>query len=171
MRAIFLGVLLCAAMVASFDASGQEAAESTRQQGKRHYLIEMSCAPNDRDAVAGTLRAALALREDKSEVTLFIDADAVHVAKPTSDAQANELQREFDNLFAKLRTAGVTVLVCPHCAEVHGLPAKSLRQGLRFTTKEELQAARDRADQIYEYRPKVPEQADEEKVAVKNRTT
>jgi sulfur relay (sulfurtransferase) complex TusBCD TusD component (DsrE family) len=164
-----VAVWLLAIVPVSVQAA--EPAPAADEQGKKRYLVEMSCAPDDRDAVAATLRMALALREDRSEVTLFIDADAVHVANESSDAQTEDLRRESAELFAKLQTAGVSVIVCPHCAELHGLPAKALRQGLRFTTKEELEARRNRADKIYEYRPVAPTKADDGKLADEPRTT
>ena len=164
MRSMVFALLCLSAMVPALGA------DPPAGQAKKHYLVEMSCGPDDSKAVTATLRTALALREDQSTVTLFIDVAAVHVAKPASDVQPVELQRETDRLFDKLRTAGVVVLVCPHCAEQHGLQAKSLRPSLRFTNKEELEAERKRADKVYEYRPADEKPAEVQKVAA-DRTT
>jgi sulfur relay (sulfurtransferase) complex TusBCD TusD component (DsrE family) len=165
MRAIVCCVIVCLLSACPLRAD-ENVVDLPRQSAPpKHYLVEMSCDADDRDAVTGTLRTALALREDQSGVTLFIDVAAVQVAKPSSDVQSPELQRETDRLFGKLRTAGVLVLICPHCAEQHGLNAKSLRPGLRFTNKEELDAERKRADEIYEYKRPEPLPAAEQKVA------
>lgn len=140
-------------------------ADGTAAERKKHYLVEMSCDADDRDAVTGTLRTALALREDESGVTLFIDLAAVQVAGPAADVQPPKLQRETDKLFDRLRAAGVLVLICPYCAEQQGLSVKAMRPGLRFISKEELDAERKRADKVYEYQRPEPLPAAEQKVA------
>ena len=165
MRAIVCCVIVCLASAWPLRANENVADLPKQSAPPKHYLVEMSCNADDRDAVTGTLRTALALREDQSGVTLFIDVAAVQVARPSSDVQPPELQRETDRLFDKLRAAGVLVLICPHCAEQHGLGAKSLRPGLRFTNKEELDAERKRADKVYEYQRPEPAGVAEEKVA------
>jgi len=125
---------------------------------KDRYLVEMTCRPDDSKAITTTLLTALALREDQSTVVLFIDSQAVLIAKqPGKDQPEEELQRKTDRLFEQVRAAGISVLVCPHCAETHGLTAKTLRAGLRFTTKEELDVERKRADRVYEYREPEPQ--------------
>lgn len=120
---------------------------------KKHYLVEMNCEPADSEAVTTTLLTALALREDKSTVTVFIDVGAIPLASQANKSQPDELREKTDKLFEKLRASGVVVIVCPHCAEQQGLPVRSLRPGLRFTDKEELADQRKRADNVYEYRP------------------
>ena len=120
---------------------------------REHYLLELSCEPTDRKSVTSALRAALALREDGSTVTVFIESAAVLVADPSLEVQAVEARREIDLLFDKVRRAGVAVLVCPHCADQMSIGEKSMRAGLRFTDKEELEAERERAHKIYQFLP------------------
>jgi predicted peroxiredoxin len=117
------------------------------------YLVEMNCPPADREAVTVTLRTALALREDQSEVTLFLDVEAVQLAVPGCKAQPPRVRQETDRLFEKLRVVGISILVCPHCAEKQNLSKRSMRPGLRFTSQEELEATRRHADLIFEYKP------------------
>lgn len=163
MKSMILTVVcICASIVVC--AAQPEPARPHASKPDQRYLVEMNCAPDDRDAVTSTLQMALALREDQSAVSLFIDLQAVHLATPQSKSQQVELQRETDKLFDKLRSKGVTVLVCPHCAKEHGIAAKSLRAGLRFTSKEELDSERKGASTIFEYRPKIKGPTD---VAVK----
>lgn len=138
----------------SLPPSARSAEQSTEDAapGRRHVVVAMNCAPDDSVAVQATLRTALALRHDDSEVTLFIDLEAIPLAEPRTAAQSQDLRRETDRLFGKLVAAGITVLVCPHCAEQQSLGPDRLRTGLRFTTVEEWDAVREQADQIYEYR-------------------
>ena len=136
----------------------------------RHCLVELSCGPGDREAITTTMRTALALRDERVTVTVFVDLAAVQIAVPGSKTQPADLRRETDKLFEMLRTAGILVLVCPHCADQQGVPAKSLRAGLRFTDKQELDAERKRANRVYEYRRPATKPADAPEVA-KDRTT
>ncbi|MEQ8667867.1 MAG: DsrE family protein [Pirellulales bacterium] len=145
---IILFVTLTTSAVAQ-ESTGKNAPETGP---KTNFLVEMSCAPDDEEAVCATLQMALALGTQQANVTLFIDASAVHIATPHCEAQGSALQKETDRLFAQVRKAGVTCLVCPHCAEQLAVAAEDLRKGLRMTSKEELEATRDRADQIFEYR-------------------
>jgi len=148
----YLLILACCAALTPQLAAADPDSDSEVSEAKKLYLVEMSCSPADLDAVGTTLRTALALREDKSEVALFIELNAVPLAKPSSIAQPPELRQETDRLFEKMRSAGIHVLVCPHCAEQQQLPAKAMRQGVRFTSKAELDAMRRAAEKIYEYR-------------------
>ena len=126
------------------------------------FLVEMNCDPTDVRAVSTTLLTALSLREDQSDVTLFLDLQAVPLAKPANSDQSPPLRRETDRLFAKLRKAGIRVIVCPHCAVQFHVGAEDLRDGIHFTTKKELDDLKSRADQIYEYRPAEPADNGEE---------
>lgn len=160
----------CAVLALAFCAlQGAHVARSSADdrgaEAPKHYVIEMNCSPGDADAVGATLRTALALRGDESEVTVFIDRDAIPLAQRSTKAQPDNLRSETDRLFAKLSAAGVTVLVCPHCAAQQSLLNVKLREGLRFTNKEEWDAVRNRADQVFEYRPPDQAERDEQRVA------
>jgi len=130
-----------------------------------HYLLELSCEPTDQKAVTASLRTALALREDGSTVTVFIESGAVLVADPSLEIHSIDARREIDALFDKVRRAGVAVLVCPHCADQLAIGEKSMRAGLRFTDKEELEAERERAFFINDTAPTEKPSADAEPVA------
>lgn len=165
MRVMFALAVVVLAMRTSW------AAEPPAEPPPKHVLVEMNCAPDDAVAVRTNLQTALALREDKSDVTLFLDLAAIPLASSAGADQPPKLKAETDRLLSKLRKAGVRILVCPHCAEQQNLTSKSLRPGMRFTNREELEAARQRADQIFEYKPEKANKADDDKVAQDSRTT
>ena len=165
MRVMFALAVVVLAMRTSW------AAEPPAEPPSKLVLVEMNCAPDDAVAVRTNLQTALALREDKSDVTLFLDLAAIPLASSAGADQPPKLKAETDRLLSKLRKAGVRILVCPHCAEQQNLTSKSLRPGMRFTNREELEAARQRADQIFEYKPEKANKADDDKVAQDSRTT
>ena len=155
MRPLLALVLL---LPAALPLGADEPDSGAAKKAAHEYLVEVNCEPGDAEALTTMLRAALALRDDDSAVALFLDLAAVAVAVPGCEAQGVDLRRETDKLFEKLQTAGVVVLVCPHCAQQFGLPVKSLRPGLRLTTKLELDAWRTRAEKILEFRrPAAPQ--------------
>lgn len=138
-----------------------DAPVTTKTTGREHYLVEILCDPTDRAALTSSLRAALALREDGSTVTIFIESTAVLIADPSVEVQPPDALAEIERLFVKVRTIGVTVLVCPHCTEQYSISEKSFRAGLRLTDKEELDAERIRAHKIYQFRSTRPAEATE----------
>lgn len=137
---------------------------------RSHYMVEMNCAPDDADAVTTTLRVALALRQDQSDVTLFIDLAAVPLADASTDRQPEKLRRETDRLFGKACSAGVRILVCPHCAQQQ-MGERLLREGVRLTTQKELESIRRQADQVFEYRDSAPDELETEQAAPDARLT
>jgi hypothetical protein len=135
----------------SFAEMPSESVVAPSDDDREHYLLEMSCDPTDHRCVSNSLRTALALRQGGSTVTVFIESAAVMVADPGLEVHPPETLRQQKGLFEKVRLAGITVLVCSHCAERLSIREKSLRAGLRFTNQEEIEMERARAHKIYQF--------------------
>lgn len=138
-------------MVAVTGASWGDVAPKT-DPPKPLKLVQLSRAPSDTRVLLATLKLAKRLRDDGNDVVIFADLDASVIGDRTlrhvPAAQRDKVHRQLDTIVA----AGIPVLVCPHCAKRFELGEDSLRKGATMTSRDELDALKDRADQIFEFR-------------------
>ena len=156
--------LLVIGMLATTHAAASEPTASEPAQAaavkRQHVLVHLNCSPTDEKAVTDTLRVALSCCDNMSVVTLFIDLQAVALAKSELEDLPKEQAINVGDLFNKLRLAKVQVLVCPHCAGQFGVEADRIRKGTRFTTKEEFEEVTKNADKVLEYKAEVNGRSD-----------
>ena len=73
---------------------------------------------------------------ESNDVLVFFDIDGIEMV--TKDAPNLQLEPfdDSDDIFARLVSRGVTILACPACMQVSGVPEEDLRKGVEIAEKE-----------------------------------
>lgn len=151
MRFLITIALSCLWVTPAHSAEPVGAKAQAEADEKSNFFVHLNCSPQNVRAVLSTLQLTKSLSNDESDVTLFIDLQAVLLAEGDSHAVGDKDRAAVEAAFDKLCQSGVHILVCPHCAQELGVAADRIRKGARFTSKEEVRAATDRADKVFEY--------------------
>lgn len=115
-------------------------------------VVHLSSSTNDLHAAKMALKLGTALKEHGAKVTLFVDLEGVRIADAR---QPQDLrwggEATVAELYGAFVAAGGKVLVCPHCAQAVGLDSKSVREGAKIGTTEEIVGLLAGASKILDY--------------------
>ncbi len=162
MRLAFI-MVVAALLATNFTKIAEAApADQSPEDGAKpqKVLVYLDCAATDEQAVTETLQGAISSCVDRNAVTLSIDLQAVVLATRGPRGLSKRQATIVDDLFDKLQSANVLIIVCPHCAGQANVAAKQLRHGVRFTTKQEFEELAKNADRVLRYMPKVNRRPD-----------
>ena len=115
-------------------------------------VVHLSQSTNDLHAASMALKLGTALQKGGAEVTLFVDLEGVRIAdvrQPVDLRWGNS--PPIGELYEGFVKSGGKVLVCPHCAAAAGLDAKSLREGAKIGTSEDIVKALSEASKVLDY--------------------
>ncbi|MCM0606569.1 MAG: DsrE family protein [Xanthomonadaceae bacterium] len=144
------GALFAVAPSFSATDSAAYAAESAQTQA---FVVKIGSFTNDLHSCVMALKVADMLTKKKQVVSLFLNLEGVRLA----DKRANmaltwgghgpSVGELYDQLVAK----GVTIIVCPHCAEVEGIKRENLRAGAKLGDENSITEMFMKADKIIDY--------------------
>lgn len=134
--------------------STQNETQTTQLTEPTFFLVTLDCNPQDRSEVSRVLNITDALCGKHSQVTLFLDLEAVSLASNDASLFTEDGRTILDNFFPRFQQKGGRVIICPTCARQLGLQPNSLRDGVRITSQAELQKIANRADQVFHPRLK-----------------
>ncbi len=103
---------------------------SVHATAKEKIVVHLSQYSHDSHAALMAVHFAQYLQEHGSDVTLMLDVEGVKLAdKRQVQTSGTGMNAQITTHYDAFVKAGGKVLVCPHCAEVAGLTAQSLRPG------------------------------------------
>jgi len=134
-----IGLLVCGVLVAS--GAALHAGQRTTESKKPTVVFNITSGKEDLHAVTMALQLAGHAVDEGRNVVLFLNVRAPEFArKDLSDAFAFHGNPPLRKMIADLMARGpqVTVMVCPHCAEVMGLTEKDFAPGIGMASAESL---------------------------------
>jgi uncharacterized protein involved in oxidation of intracellular sulfur len=108
-------------------------------------LFILNDPPYGTERSYNALRLAHALMKSDAEVTVFLMADAVGVAR--RDQKTPEGYYNMERMIKRVAHKG-TVLMCGMCMDARGLSEEDIIEGAQRSTMDELAAATTAADKV-----------------------
>lgn len=146
--AAVLGALPLAAGCTSLagPAYAQEQADS------QDIVVHIGDFTNDLHSVFMGLSLATNLQNGGASVTVFLDREGVRLAdkRERGDLTWGDSGPASEALSA-FTSAGGTVMICPHCAQLAGMSQADARPGTRLATHEEVAALFLAADKVIDF--------------------
>ena len=140
-----------AALVLAFVAVTAQA-EHHEGGEEQKVVVHLSHYTDDLHATNMALKVSEMLASSGATVTLFIDVDGVRLADTRAPQDLRWGQTvPISELYARAVQAGVTIFVCPHCAEAAGMRPTDLREGAAIASPETLASMFLSADKVIDF--------------------
>lgn len=145
LRTAFTSLLLVF-LAATAHAEHHEGAEG------QQVVVHLSHYTDDLHAASMALKVSEMLASAGAKVTMFIDLEGVRLADTRTPQDLRWGQTvPISELYARAVEAGVTIFVCPHCAEAAGMRPTDLREGAAIASPDTLASMFLSADKVIDF--------------------
>lgn len=145
-------VLAFLVLLVSLGASPRATAqgEPAREGSAKAIVVHIGQYSNDLHSAAMGLGLAGMLQEAGADVTVFLDREAVRLADAAHPLLTYG-DTDVGSLLSSFLSGGGRVVVCPHCAELGGVEASELREGVVMGTRASIAQLFLGADTVIDY--------------------
>ncbi|MCB0308771.1 MAG: DsrE family protein [Bdellovibrionales bacterium] len=133
--------------------SASDSNKATTKQEVQKIVIKLGHYTDDLHATTMALKLGKILATQKDvEVSLFLNLEAVGLAdqRVPQDLHWGK-SPTIEKLFSEATKSGMSVWVCPHCADAAGLKASNLRKPARIASEKDLASLFITADKVIDY--------------------
>jgi predicted peroxiredoxin len=125
---------------------------SAAREGKPVAVVNLTAGPQQTHRVWMALRLAEHLVESGRAVIVFLNVDAAPLASRKLGEDVGLAGKPpLREMVAMLSKKGVTILVCPECAELTGVAEADLVPGAKMATRESLLGPLDDSAVVFSY--------------------